>query len=185
MRIYPNVHASVSSSCRLLSQFSFSPSNFSSFYKSFLFCSFFSKARKKKICYLKYPCGSLKNKSLVYVSSKPTEESAEDIATAASSQSSPKTMLEGDTGWRQNRLNEPGVIGAPRAPHFAPINCVCQSVKVQGPLTGNKEKGQKGLVWLTSAITSQTSALIFPFLECSCPGAPGRHIFVFGEYYLV
>lgn len=68
------------------------------FTSHFCFARFSLKPEKKKICYLKYPCGSLKNKSLVYVSSKPTEESAEDIATAASSQSSPKTMLEGDTG---------------------------------------------------------------------------------------
>lgn len=43
----------------------------------------------------------------------------------------------------EDRLNEPGVIGAPRALHFAPINCVCRSVKVQGSLTGGEERVQK------------------------------------------
>lgn len=45
----------------------------------------------------------------------------------------------------EDRLNEPGVIGAPRALHFAPINCVCRSVKVQGSLPGYEERVQKVL----------------------------------------
>lgn len=50
----------------------------------------------------------------------------------------------------------------PRAPHFAPINCVCQTVKVQGPVSGNKKRGQKGLLRLSSEITSNTPS---PLLE--------------------
>lgn len=34
----------------------------------------------------------------------------------------------------EDRLNEPGVIRAPRVLHFAPINCVCRGVKVQGSI---------------------------------------------------
>lgn len=94
-----------------------------------------------------------KNNSPVNVSSQPAKGSTGGgMANAALSQSLPKAMLEGYTGWRQNRLNEREVIEAPRAPHFAPIKCVCQSVKVQGPFSGSKERrrGQKGLVWLTN-----------------------------------
>lgn len=45
----------------------------------------------------------------------------------------------------EDRLNEPGVIGVPRVLHFAPINCVCRSVKVQGSLPGYEERVQKVL----------------------------------------
>lgn len=58
----------------------------------------------------------------------------------------------------------------PRAPHFAPINCVCQTVKVQGPVSGNKKRGQKGLLCLSSEITSNTPS---PLLEASQQLASG------------
>lgn len=63
----------------------------------------------------------------------------------------------------EDRLNEPGVIGAPRALHFAPINCVCRSVKVQGSLTGCEERVQKILV----AHKSLLDSLYFPYLDLS------------------
>lgn len=110
----------------------------------FFACLFFSIRKKQNCLFWKSPHGSKNN--LVYVSSYSTNSFTEmGIATTAPRQSLPKTTLEGDTGWRQNKLNEPGIIGAPRAPHFAPINCVCQSMKVQGPLSGSKMRGQRGL----------------------------------------
>lgn len=98
------------------------------------------------------PLDVKKNNCTVYVSSQSTKGFAmEGMNHKAPGQSLPKTTLGWDTGWKQNRLNEPGVTEAPRAPHFAPINCVCQSVKVQGPFSGSKARWQKGLVWFANA----------------------------------
>lgn len=70
-----------------------------SFTSHLCFSRFSLRAREeKKSLFLNSPVG-VKNKSLLYVSPQPAKDSAEEgMATAAPSQSSPKTTLEGDTG---------------------------------------------------------------------------------------
>lgn len=80
----------------MLSQISFLPIKSVVFHKA-SFLSFLHRDRKKSV-FLRSPVG-VKNNSLVNVSSQSAKGSSkEGMATAASSQSLPKAMLEGATG---------------------------------------------------------------------------------------
>lgn len=64
---------------------------------------------------------------------------------------------------------------APQGHRILPQLIVFVSVKVQGPLTASKKRGQKGLLWLTSAITSLTLSFFLPPWRVSA-AVPGLQI---------